>query len=50
MLAPLAVMVVVVPIQMAGDDGLKVKVDAVLTVTVTVCVFTQPLLFVPLTE
>ena len=50
MLAPLAVTVVVLPIQIAGADGLKVKVDGVLTVTVTVCVFTQPLLFVPVTE
>lgn len=48
-LAPLAVTVVVFPIQIAGELGKKVKLGAGLTVTTTVCDLEQPFAFVPVT-
>jgi hypothetical protein len=49
-LAPLAVNAMLKPEQMDwGDGGVIVMVGAVFTVTVTVCVFIQPLAAVPVT-
>ena len=46
-LAPLAVRLVELPVQIAAELGVTVIVLTGLTVTVTVCVFTQLLLFLP---
>ncbi len=47
--APLAVRLVLLPVQIETGDGVTLIVGNAFTVTVTVAVFTHPLILVPVT-